>query len=96
MFCLKQYHRASHLLRSKNLEKKFILCNYLTVKCLFEANELIEALQIMESFDLDISVQTTNNTNVGLHLPANLEGFLFDDTSKNVLTLPKKKHSIIL
>ena len=81
MFLLKQYHRASHLLRSRNLDKSYILCNCLTVKCLLEANELNEAKQVIDSLDLDLLVHTTS---VSAQFPLAAESMLFDDTPKNV------------
>lgn len=80
MYLMKEYHRAVHLLRSKNLEKSHILCNYLTVKCLLEANEFNEALQVMNEIDLDIMTQSAST----LQYPPGVEGMLFDDTPKNV------------
>ncbi|XP_044262196.1 cell division cycle protein 16 homolog [Tribolium madens] len=73
MFMLKQYHRASHLLRSKNLDKSYILCNCLTARCLLEANEFNEALQVLNSIDFDFSTENA----------ANIEALLFDETPKN-------------
>ncbi|CAH1176896.1 unnamed protein product [Phaedon cochleariae] len=53
MYLLKQYHRAAHLLRSNNLEKADLLCTYLTARCLFEANELGEALKVVDNLQLN-------------------------------------------
>ncbi|KAJ9575801.1 hypothetical protein L9F63_007342 [Diploptera punctata] len=47
MYLTKQYHRAAHLIRSRGLEKTHILCHYLAVRCLLEARELTEALQVL-------------------------------------------------
>ncbi|CAH1379766.1 unnamed protein product [Tenebrio molitor] len=80
MFLLKQYHRASHLLRSRNLDKNYVLCNCLTVKCLLEANEPNEALQVMNSIDLDLLI---HGTSVQASYPSSVESLLFDDTPKN-------------
>ncbi|KAK5637885.1 hypothetical protein RI129_000202 [Pyrocoelia pectoralis] len=77
MFLLKQFHRAAHLLRSKNLDKSYILCNYLTVRCLFEANELNEALKVLNSMDLEVFLQT-GNTSCNVSIDAGM----FDDTPK--------------
>lgn len=77
---MKEYHRAVHLLRSKNLEKSYILCNYLTVKCLLEANEFIDALHVSNEIDLDMMMQSTNT----IQYPSGVESMLFDDTPKNV------------
>lgn len=76
---LKQYHRASHLLRSRNLDKSFILCNCLTVRCLLEANEFNEALQVLNLIDFDFSTISTPAL-----YPPSVDALLFDDTPKNV------------
>ncbi|GJQ84451.1 hypothetical protein Trydic_g15664 [Trypoxylus dichotomus] len=73
MYLLKQYHRAAHLLRSNNLDKTYVLCNYLTVKCLFDANELNEALKVLNTMDLEVFLQNGNED----------EFKLFDDTPRN-------------
>lgn len=49
MYLQKQYHRAAHIIKSRGLEKTHLSCHYLLVKCLFEAGEMNEALQILES-----------------------------------------------
>ncbi|CAH1101889.1 unnamed protein product [Psylliodes chrysocephalus] len=51
MYLLKQYHRAAYLLKSKNLDRTNLQCAYLTARCLFEANELGEALKIINNID---------------------------------------------
>ncbi|XP_018334446.1 cell division cycle protein 16 homolog [Agrilus planipennis] len=76
MYMLKEYHRAAHLLRSRNLEKKFVLCNYLTVKCLMEAHDLNEALKVLNMLDVDVLLQNTS-------VAASLESSLFDNTPKH-------------
>ncbi|KAI4468097.1 hypothetical protein MML48_2g00018172 [Holotrichia oblita] len=73
MYLLKQYHRAAHLLRSHNLDKMYVLCNYLTVKCLFDANELNEALRILNTMDLEVFLQNGSES----------EFKFFDDTPQN-------------
>ncbi|XP_033226801.1 cell division cycle protein 16 homolog isoform X2 [Belonocnema kinseyi] len=52
MFSLKQYHRAAHLIRSRGLEKKDVMCHYLAVRSLLEANEFTEALQVINEFEI--------------------------------------------
>ncbi|CAH0552716.1 unnamed protein product [Brassicogethes aeneus] len=80
MYLLKQYHRAAHLLRSKNLEKSYVLCNYLTVRCLLEANELTDALKVVNLIDLhSFPIKSSNATpNVSVQ-----EYILFEDTPKS-------------
>ncbi|KAF5273070.1 hypothetical protein FQR65_LT04812 [Abscondita terminalis] len=78
MFLLKQFHRASHLLRSKNLDKTYILCNYLTVRCLLEANELNEALKVLNSMDMEVFLQANSVDSYNVAVEAGM----FDDTPK--------------
>lgn len=86
MYLLKQYHRAAHLLQSRNLDKSYILCNYLTVKCLFDANELKEALKVINYIDFDNFPQR-NNVSSTPCTSDNVELHLFDDSPKNVWIL---------
>ncbi|PSN43921.1 Cell division cycle protein 16 [Blattella germanica] len=71
MYLMKQYHRAAHLIRSKGLEKTHMLCHYLAVRCLLEARELTEALQVLndgeqEGILFPNSCQSfESNTNMG-------------------------------
>lgn len=52
----------------------YVLCNYLTVKCLFDANELNEALRILNAMDLEVFLQNGSES----------EFKFFDDTPQNV------------
>lgn len=52
MFFLKQYHRAAHLIRSRGLEKKDVMCHYLAVRSLLEANEFTDALSVINEFEI--------------------------------------------
>lgn len=81
MFLLKQYHRAASLLQTKNLDKTYILCNTLAVRCLLEANELNEALRVLNSIDVEVIMQSSNNTTL---YNSAIEAAVFDDTPKNV------------
>ncbi|KAG5887178.1 hypothetical protein JTB14_028981 [Gonioctena quinquepunctata] len=78
MYLLKQYHRAAHLLRSKSLEKSNILCTYLTARCLFEANELNEALKVINTID-----NSNFSKDVSSLYMSNVESTLFDDLPRN-------------
>ncbi|XP_044762090.1 cell division cycle protein 16 homolog [Coccinella septempunctata] len=80
MYHLKQYHRAVHLLKSRKLDKTYILCNYLTVKCLFEANDLNEALNIISNLDYQINPHFSHNSAAS---QCNFDALLFDDKPKN-------------
>ncbi|RZF38992.1 hypothetical protein LSTR_LSTR003735 [Laodelphax striatellus] len=51
MFLMKQYHRASLLIKNKGLDKTNKLCQYLAARCLLEAKELSEALAIVSGGD---------------------------------------------
>lgn len=53
MFLLKEYHRAAYIIKSKGLEKTHLLCHYLIVESLLEAKEYPEAMDILNSVDLD-------------------------------------------
>nr|XP_023012810.1 cell division cycle protein 16 homolog [Leptinotarsa decemlineata] len=78
MYLLKQYHRAAHLLKSKNLEKSNILCAYLTAKCLYDAGELSEALKVINTID----IFNFNKDASSLYM-STVESTLFDDAPKN-------------
>lgn len=80
MYRLKQYHRAVHLLKSRKLDKTYILCNYLTVKCLFEANDLNEALNIISTLDSHVNPHFSH---ISTGSRCNFESLLFDDKPKN-------------
>lgn len=60
MFLMKQYHRAAVLIRNKGLEKTHAFCLYLAGKCLLEAREFNEALQLLS--DIDDQAGTPLNT----------------------------------
>lgn len=62
MFLLKEYHRAVHLIRHNKLERKDILCHYLIVECLLEAKEYSEALELLNSVDVELLVTSTNTS----------------------------------
>lgn len=51
MFLMKQYHRAAILIRNRGLDKIHPLCLYLASKCLLEAREFNEALQLLSDID---------------------------------------------
>lgn len=47
LYLSKQYHRAAHLIRSKNLHLTNIQCCYLAASSLREAKEFTEAMEIL-------------------------------------------------
>ncbi|XP_046543202.1 cell division cycle protein 16 homolog [Haliotis rubra] len=53
-----QYHRASHLLRNKKLDKTHPSCRYLAAKCHYECREWQEALNILDMVDNTHSLNT--------------------------------------
>lgn len=53
MFLLKEYHRAAHIIKLRNLEKTHILCHYLTVESLLEAKEYQEAIELLNAVDVE-------------------------------------------
>nr|CAH7754237.1 unnamed protein product [Callosobruchus chinensis] len=80
MYLLKQYHRAAYLLRSKNLDKANLLCCYLTARCLYEANELSEALKLLNTFEPYMLIAKDELASPCL---SENEVKLFDDTPKS-------------
>ncbi|KAE8749359.1 hypothetical protein FOCC_FOCC003873 [Frankliniella occidentalis] len=65
MFHLRQYHRAVHLIRSKELDKTHPLCHYLTVRSLLAASCYSDALQLLTMVENDNSLsRTTRNTSI--------------------------------
>ncbi|KAL3846820.1 hypothetical protein ACJMK2_017774 [Sinanodonta woodiana] len=48
LYLTHQYHRASHLIRSKNLDKTQLSCRFLAAKCHYECKEWQEALNILD------------------------------------------------
>ncbi|XP_034233878.1 cell division cycle protein 16 homolog isoform X2 [Thrips palmi] len=59
MFHLRQYHRAVHLIRSRDLDKAHPLCHYLTVRSLLAAGCFSEALQLLTIVENDTSLSQT-------------------------------------
>lgn len=53
MFLLREYHRAAHIIKLRGLEKSNLLCHYLTVESLLEAKEYQEAIELLNSVDVD-------------------------------------------
>uniref|UniRef100_A0A8C4N4F7 Cell division cycle 16 homolog (S. cerevisiae) n=1 Tax=Eptatretus burgeri TaxID=7764 RepID=A0A8C4N4F7_EPTBU len=47
-FLMEQYHRAAHLLRSRNLDKVYHICRYLAAKCHFALREYELTLEILD------------------------------------------------
>ncbi|GLG97739.1 Cell division cycle protein 16, partial [Gryllus bimaculatus] len=61
MYLMKQYHRAVNLIKSRGLEKTNLLCLYLVVRCLLEAREPTDALQILSEVEQEGNFNLTTN-----------------------------------
>ncbi|ELU11736.1 hypothetical protein CAPTEDRAFT_112715 [Capitella teleta] len=48
LYLTRQYHRATHLLKVHQLEKKIMCCRYLAARCHFDCKEFQEALDILD------------------------------------------------
>ena len=53
MFYLHEYHRAAYIIKLRGFEKTNILCHYLAVESLLEAKEYEEAIELLNSIDID-------------------------------------------
>uniref|UniRef100_A0A672I6R1 Cell division cycle 16 homolog (S. cerevisiae) n=1 Tax=Salarias fasciatus TaxID=181472 RepID=A0A672I6R1_SALFA len=68
LYLTSQYHRASHALRSRKLDKLYGACQYLAARCHYAAKEFQQALDILDSEGtaskklLDISVKEDSST----------------------------------
>lgn len=49
LYLTSQYHRASHAIRSRKLDKTFGTCRYLAARCHYAAKEFHEALNILDA-----------------------------------------------
>uniref|UniRef100_A0A665VLR0 Cell division cycle 16 homolog (S. cerevisiae) n=1 Tax=Echeneis naucrates TaxID=173247 RepID=A0A665VLR0_ECHNA len=49
LYLTSQYHRASHALRSRKLDKLYGACQYLAARCHYAAKEFQQALDILDS-----------------------------------------------
>ncbi|XP_011264725.2 cell division cycle protein 16 homolog [Camponotus floridanus] len=77
MYLMKQYHRAAHLIKRYGLEKTDVMCHYLTVRCLLEAKEYTDALQVINESEI-----CTNITQAGITFTDRMD--IFQDAPKNV------------
>ncbi|XP_071625719.1 cell division cycle protein 16 homolog [Temnothorax longispinosus] len=77
MYLMKQYHRAAHLIKRYGLEKSDVMCHYLTVRCLLEAKEYNDALQVINESEI-----CTNITQAGITFADRTD--IFQDAPKNV------------
>ncbi|KMQ88903.1 cell division cycle protein 16-like protein [Lasius niger] len=77
MYLMKQYHRAAHLIKRYGLQKTDVMCHYLTVRCLLEAKEYNDALQVINESEI-----CTNITQAGITFASRMD--IFQDAPKNV------------
>lgn len=79
MFMLKEYNRASHIIKKSGLEKSNLLCLALLVECLFASNDHQEALNLLTSIEIE-------DLNTSLHdeTEGNNTTSLTQDTLRNV------------
>lgn len=76
MFLLREYNRASHVIRRHQLEKKNLLCLLLLVECLYSAKEYQEALNLITSNefeDLGTSLADNITTETDSTIAADIE-----------------------
>lgn len=62
MFLLREYNRAAHIIKTHSLEKTNIFCHHLVVECYYEAKEYGEAMDLLNSIDLDYLSNSIINT----------------------------------
>lgn len=53
MFMLKEYNRASHVIKRSGLEKTNLLCLALLVECLYASNDYQEAFNLLTTQDFE-------------------------------------------
>jgi hypothetical protein len=53
MYMLKEYSRASHVIKRNSLERKNLLCLTLLVECLYASKGNHEALALLDSLDIE-------------------------------------------
>uniref|UniRef100_T1JHN4 peptidylprolyl isomerase n=1 Tax=Strigamia maritima TaxID=126957 RepID=T1JHN4_STRMM len=81
LYLTKQYHRASHCLRSRQFDEVYLSCQYLAAKCHYESKEYPEALQIIDETPFQRGNITTSKDNVSSLPPPDPAG----DTSQTNL-----------
>lgn len=63
LFLLKEYHRSTYLIKNHGLEKTHILCYNLILECLYESKEFSEAVNLINSVDLEVMGSSTFGSN---------------------------------
>lgn len=72
MFLLREYHRAAHIIKLRGLEKSHILCHYLAVESHFEAKEYQEAIDLLNSIDIEFLTNSVFNSGGSDDIPASM------------------------
>lgn len=70
MFMLKEYNRASHVIKKNGLEKKNLLCLTLLVESLYASKEFQEALTLLNLLDVE-DLNTSLNDEMEVDLSTN-------------------------
>jgi tetratricopeptide (TPR) repeat protein len=81
MYMLKEYSRASHVIKRSELEKKNLLCLTLLVECLFASKEYQEALNLLDSLDIEDLNTFVQDETVDIDPSINSQ---INDNAKNV------------
>lgn len=68
LYNLKEYHRAAHTIKSRNLHLTNLSCLYLAAQCHFMEKDYKEANQLLES-PMIASLSKNNDTSLGLATP---------------------------
>jgi anaphase-promoting complex subunit 6 len=76
MFLLKEFNRASHVIKKSGLEKTNLTCLSLLVECLYASNDCQEALNLLTTLNIE-------NLNTSLHDETD-ETTQTNDTLRNV------------
>lgn len=75
MFMLKEYNRASHVIKKSGLEKSNLLCLALLVECLYASNDHQEAFKLLNTIDFE---------DLNTSMQEEIDGSASNDTLRNV------------
>lgn len=92
MFMLNEFNRAAHVIKASGLEKSNLLCLTLLVECLFAANDHPEALNLLNSLEIE-------ELNTSLHSKDDTETelMLTNEPNKNVsISLPNVYNLLVI
>lgn len=79
MFMLKEYNRASHIIKRSKLEKSNLLCLALLVECLYASKNYQEAFNLLTTLDIE-----DLNTSLNDETEGNNASCLSQETLRNV------------